>query len=198
MQIIFLFPTFILISTVITYFLLNRALAAYIAKIESKTKTIQRISLLLIASDFVSLFSSSESKNLVEKLIRPDTDNEETLFESLNTSFGGAGSEIEKLYKEMNKAYRPSEDLSKIKLSATYLKSILLIYGVLLSISQYVITYLYYPGRFDLFSPLSVDLLVATMLFSSIAVYVAVYIFRISRRIEIRYSKLQGTPIPAP
>lgn len=196
MLVIFIFPTFILVSTVITYFLLNKALRAYISKIEGKTKTIQRISLLLIASDFVSLFSSSESKNLVEKLVRPDNDNEESLFESLNTSFGEAGSEIEKLYREINRAYRPSEDLSRIKLSATYLESILLIYGVLLSISQYGITYLYYPGRFDLFSPLSIDLLVATMLFSSIAVYVVIYIFRISRRIEMRYSKLQETPLP--
>lgn len=197
MLVVFVFPTFILVSIIITYFILGKALAAFVAKIESKTKTIQRISLLLIASDFVSLFSSSESKNLVEKLVQAENENDELLFDSLNTSFGGAGSEIEKLYVEINRAYKPSEELSRIKISATYLKTILLIYGVLLSISQYVITFLFYPARFDLFSPLSSDLLVATALFSSIAVYVAVYIFRMSRRIEIRYSRLQENPLPA-
>lgn len=195
MQIILLIPTFILASTIITYFVLNQWLSSYVGKIESKTKTIQRISLLLIASDFVSLFSSSESKTLVEKLIHAETQNDDILFDSLNDSFGGAGSEIEKLYREINKAYKPSEDLSRIKISVNYLKTIFLFYGISLSVTQYIITFLFYPARYDLFSPLSGYLLVATVLFSSIASYMVFYIFRISRRIEIRYSMLQGTPL---
>lgn len=197
MKLIFLFPTFILIFTLIFYFLLSKGLSVYIAKIEAKTKTIQRVSILLIASDFVSLFSSSESKNLVEKLIQAENENDDLLFDSLNTSFSGAGSEIEKLYREINRAYRPSEDLSRIKISANYLKTILLLYGICLSLSQYIIIYLFYPARFSVFSPLSSDLLVATVLFSSIAIYVALYIFRISRRIESRYSMLQGSSFVA-
>lgn len=197
MQLALLLPTFILISIIVTYFILDKALIAYISKIESKTKTIQRISLLLIASEFVSLFSSSESKNLVEKLVKAEGENDELLFDSINASFGEAGTEIEKLYKEINKAYKPSEELSKIKMSTTYLKIFLLFYGICLSVSQYLIIYVFYPAHFDLFPPLSSDLLVATVLFSSIAVYISVYIHLISRRLEIRYSKLQSFQLAA-
>lgn len=192
MQLIFLIPTFILLSTVITFVLLNKALTAYIGKIEIKTKTIQRISLLLIASDFVSLFSSSESRRLVENLIRAENNNDDSFFESLSTAFGGAGNEIEKLYTEISKAYRPSEELSRIKVSAAYLKTTLLFFGLAVSITQYLIAFLFDPTKSNLFPPLAGDLLIATVLFSLIILYISLYINRTSRRIEIRYSKLEG------
>lgn len=197
MQLIYIIPISIIISTVITLILLTKGLNVYVGKIEKKTQTIQRISLLLIASDFVTLFSSSESKRLVENIIRAEDQEDESVFNSLSNSFGGAGSEIERLHKEINKAYKPSEDLSRIKLSAVYLKTILLFYGLVVSISQFLIAYFFDPTKSILFSQLSSDLFVATFLFSLIVIYISVYIVRVSRRIEIRYARLESAALPS-
>ena len=192
MQLILIIPIAIILSTIAIFFILSKALSSYIHKMENKTKTIQRISLLLIASDFVSLFSSSESKNLVDNIVQGRGQDDEHIFESLSSSFGGAGYEIERLYTEINRAYRPSEELSKIKTSAMYLRIILLFYGLSVSISQFVIVTFFTKFRPDLFSPATSGMLIATVLFSSIFLYISVYISYLSRRIEIRYTKLQN------
>lgn len=184
-------PIAILISTVVIYFILGKGIDNYLMKVERKTRTVQRISLLLVASDFVSLFSSSESRNLVEKLSNSEAETEDDMFDSLSSSFGSAGLEISQLYREMNKAYKPSEDLSRIKLSALYLKIIVLFYGVSISVSQFVILYLLYYTRYEFISFLNSDLVVATILFSSIVVFIIAYILRISQKIEIRFSNLE-------
>ncbi len=190
MQILLLIPTAIVLSTIVTFIILSRGLNLYIKKIEVKAKTIQRISLLLIASDFVRLFSSSESKNLVDGIVQGNG-NDEYIFESLNNSFGGAGAEIERLYNETSKAYKPSEELSRIKISALYLRSILLLYGFSVSLTQYIIVTMFYSTKSALFTSAISDMLIATVLFSSFFVYISVYIFYISHRLEIRYSRLQ-------
>lgn len=191
MQYIILIPTFIMLSTVVTFLILSKGLSYYIRKMEVKAKTIQRISLLLIASDLVNLFSQSESKNLVDRIIQGSEDNDDSIFESLNSSFGGAGVEIERLYNQITKAYKPSEEISRIKISALYLRLILLLYGLSVSITQYVMVAFLYQIRSALFSPATSDMLIATVLFSSIFIYISVYILFISRRIELRYLKLQ-------
>jgi hypothetical protein len=190
MQVLLLIPTAIVLSTIVTFIILSRGLNLYIKKIEVKAKTIQRISLLLIASDFVRLFSSSESKNLVDGIVQGNG-NDEYIFESLNNSFGGAGAEIERLYNETSKAYKPSEELSRIKISALYLRSILLLYGFSVSLTQYIIVTMFYSTKSALFTSAISDMLIATVLFSSFFVYISVYIFYISHRLEIRYSRLQ-------
>ena len=191
MQFIILIPTAIMVSTVVTFLILTKALSAYIKKMEGKAKTIQRISLLLIASDLVNLFSSSESKNLVDRIVQGSSQSDDSMFASLNSSFGGAGAEIERLYGQITKAYKPSEEISRIRISALYLRSILLLYGFSVSITQYIIVAFSQSVRSSLFSPATSDMLIATVLFSSIFVYISIYIVYISRRIDIRYSKLQ-------
>lgn len=176
MQILLLIPTAIVLSTIVTFIILSRGLNLFIKKIEVKAKTIQRISLLLIASDFVRLFSSSESKNLVDGIVQGNG-NDEYIFESLNNSFGGAGAEIERLYNETSKAYKPSEELSRIKISALYLRSILLLYGFSVSLTQYIIVTMFYSTKSALFTSAISDMLIATVLFSSFFVYISVYIF---------------------
>ncbi len=106
---------------------------------------------------------------------------------------GGAGHEIERLYKEINKAYKPSVELSRMKISATYLRAALLLYGFSVSISQYVIAVFFYHAGISILSPAIIDMIIGTLLFSSFFIYISVYIILISRRIEIGYSKLQDS-----
>ncbi len=180
-----------MLSTVITFLLLTKALSSYIRRMEGKAKTIQRISLLLIASDLVNLFSKSESKNLVDGILQGSGQSDDSMFDSLNSSFGGAGIEIERLYGKITRAYKPSEEISRIRISVVYLRSILLLYGFSVSITQYFIVAFSPSVKSTLFSPAISDMLIATVLFSSIFVYISVYIVYISRRIDTRYSKLQ-------
>ncbi len=191
MQFIIIIPTVIMVSTVVTFLILTKALSSYIKKMEGKAKTIQRISLLLIASDLVNLFSNSESKDLVDRMIQGSSQSDDSMFDSLNSSFGGAGAEIGRLYGQITKAYKPSEEISRIRISALYLRSILLLYGFSVSITQYFIVAFSQTASSSLFSPATSDMLIATVLFSSIFIYVSIYIVYISRRIDIRYAKLQ-------
>lgn len=191
MQPIVIIPFAIIVSTIVIFVILSKALSSYIGRMEAKAKTTQRISLLLIASDFVNLFSSSESKRMVDKIVLGSEENDDKIFASLSSSFGGAGIEIENLYNQITKAYKPSEDISRIKISALYLRSILLLYGLSVSITQLLFVAFFYPAGSSVFNPATSDMLVATILFSSIVVYISLYILYISRRIEMRYLKLQ-------
>ena len=174
MLLILIIPTVIICSTIVTYFVLSKGLSSYLDKIENKAKKIQRISILLIASDLVAFFSKSEAKALVDKILGGSIGSDDHMFSSLTSSFGGAGSEIERLYREINKAYKPSSELSRIKISAIYLRTTLLLYGFSVSISQYIIAVFFYHAGISILSPAIIDMIVGTALFSSIFVYISV------------------------
>ncbi len=92
MLLILIIPTIIISSTIVIYFVLTKGLASYLNKIENKANKIQRISILLIASDLVALFSKSESKTLVDKILEGAIGDDDHMFRSLTTSFGGCRS----------------------------------------------------------------------------------------------------------
>ena len=193
MLLILIIPTVIICSIIVTYYVLSKGLSSYIDRIEAKAKKIQRISILLIASELVDLFSKSETKALVDKILEGSNGDDDHMFSSLTSSFGGAGSEIERLYLEINNAYKPSAELSRIKISAIYLRATLLLYGFSVSFSQYVIAVFFFQAGLSVLSPAIIDMIIGTVLFSSIFVYISVYIILTSRRIELGYSRLQDS-----
>ncbi len=192
MLLILIIPTAIVGSTVAAYLILSKGFSSYFNKIESKAAKIQRIHMLLIASDLVSLFSRSESKTLVDGILSGAIESDDFIFNSLKSSFGGAGLEIERLYMEISSTYKPSEEISRIKISADYLRAILLFYGFSVSISQYIIIAYFYQSRGPILISAILDMIIATVLFSSIFIFISVYILVMSQHIEIGYSKLQN------
>ena len=192
MILISLIPIVIFVSTVAVYLLLGPSLRVYLEKAEEKTKRIQRISTLIIASDIVTFFSDSESSKVVERLLKMVKGDDSGLYKFLDESLFNAQDEIGKLHEKLEKRDDPIVNLSRIRMSTLFIRATILIYGVTVSAIQFILIYLVYSSNKALFPLLNGVFFGGSILFSVIIIFMVVYAGMVSRRLNIDYQSLLG------
>ncbi|MDA8142515.1 MAG: hypothetical protein M0T81_00870 [Thermoplasmatales archaeon] len=194
MSLVPLIPIVILISTVGVYLLLGPSLKVYLGKAEEKTRRVQRISTLIIASDIVTFFSKSESSKVVERLLKMAKQDDSDLYDFLDKSVLNAEDEIGKLHEKLKQRDEQVANLSKIRMSTMFIRSTVLIYGVTISAIQFVLIYLFYSSNISLFLLINGVFFGGSILFSVILVFLIVYAGLISRKLDMDYMTLLKEP----
>ena len=194
MSLVPLIPIVILISTVGVYLLLGPSLKVYLGKAEDKTRRVQRLSTLIIASDIVTFFSKSESSKVVERLLKMAKQDDSDLYSFLDKSVLNAEDEIGKLHEKLKQRDEQIANLSKIKMSTMFIRSTVLIYGVTVSAVQFVLIYLFYSSNISLFFLINGVFFGGSILFSVILVFMIVYAGLISRKLDMDYMTLLKEP----
>ena len=194
MSLVPLIPIVILISTVGVYLLLGPTLKVYLGKAEDKTRRIQRVSTLIIASDIVTFFSKSESSKVVERLLKMAKEDDSDLYRFLDNSVLNAEEEIGKLHEKLKQRDEQIGSLSKIRMSTIFIRSTVLIYGVTVSAVQFILIYLLFSSNFSLFLLLKGVFFGGSILFSVILVFMIVYAGLISRKLDMDYLTLFKEP----
>ena len=194
MSLVPLIPIVILISTVGVYLLLGPTLKVYLGKAEEKTRRIQRLSTLIIASDIVTFFSKSESSKVVERLLKLAKEDDSDLYRFLDNSVLNAEEEIGKLHEKLKQRDEQIANLSKIRMSTVFIRSTVLIYGVTVSVVQFILIYLLYSSNISLFLLLNGVFFGGSILFSVILVFMIVYAGFISRKLDMDYLTLFKEP----
>ncbi len=194
MSLVPLIPIVILISTVGVYLLLGPTLKVYLGKAEDKTRRIQRVSTLIIASDIVTFFSKSESSKVVERLLKMAKEDDSDLYRFLDNSVLNAEEEIGKLHEKLKQRDEQIANLSKIRISTIFIRSTVLIYGVTVSAVQFILIYLLYSSNISLFQLLNGVFFGGSILFSVILVFMIVYAGLISRKLDVDYLTLFKEP----
>ena len=194
MSLVPLIPIVILISTVGVYLLLGPTLKVYLGKAEEKTRRIQRVSTLIIASDIVTFFSKSESSKVVERLLKMAKEDDSDLYRFLDNSVLNAEEEIGKLHEKLKQRDEQIANLSKIRMSTVFIRSTVLIYGVTVSVVQFILIYLLYSSNISLFLLLNGVFFGGSILFSVILVFMIVYAGFISRKLDMDYLTLFKEP----
>ena len=194
MSLVPLIPIVILISTVGVYLLLGPTLKVYLGKAEEKTRRIQRLSTLIIASDIVTFFSKSESSKVVERLLKMAKEDDSDLYRFLDNSVLNAEEEIGKLHEKLKQRDEQIANLSKIRMSTVFIRSTVLIYGVTVSAVQFILIYLLYSSNISLFLLLNGVFFGGSILFSVILVFMIVYAGLISRKLDVDYLTLFKEP----
>ncbi len=195
MSLVPLIPIVILISTVGVYLLLGPSLKVYLGKAEEKTRRVQRISTLIIASDIVTFFSKSESSKVVERLLKMAKQDDSDLYDFLDKSVLNAEDEIGKLHEKLKQRDEQVANLSKIRMSTMFIRSTVLIYGVTISAIQFVLIYLFYSSNISLFLLINGVFFGGSILFSVILVFLIVYAGLISRKLDMDYMTLLKEPV---
>ena len=190
MSLVPLIPIVILISTVVVYLLLGPTLKVYLRKAEEKTRQIQRVSTLIIASDIVTFFSKSESSKVVERLLKMAKEDDSDLYRFLDNSVLNAEEEIGKLHEKLKQRDEQIANLSKIRMSTIFIRSTVLIYGITVSAVQFILIYLLYSSNISLFLLLNGVFFGGSILFSVILVFMIVYAGLISRKLDVDYLTL--------
>ena len=194
MSLVPLIPIVILIFTVGAYLLLGPTLKVYLGKAEEKTRRIQRLSTLIIASDIVTFFSKSESSKVVERLLKMAKEDDSDLYRFLDNSVLNAEEEIGKLHEKLKQRDEQIGSLSKIRMSTIFIRSTVLIYGVTVSAVQFILIYLLFSSNFSLFLLLKGVFFGGSILFSVILVFMIVYAGLISRKLDMDYLTLFKEP----
>lgn len=195
MSLVPLIPIVILISTVGVYLLLGPSLKVYLGKAEEKTRRVQRLSTLIIASDIVTFFSKSESSKVVERLLKMAKQDDSDLYDFLDKSVLNAEDEIGKLHEKLKQRDEQVANLSKIRMSTMFIRSTVLIYGVTISAIQFVLIYLFYSSNISLFLLINGVFFGGSILFSVILVFLIVYAGLISRKLDMDYMTLLKEPV---
>lgn len=189
---VILIPLAILVCTVLVYFTIEPAFDQYLVKLEDKTRTMQKISILITSSNLVNFFSESDASRVVETLLTRTQDDQDSL-ESILMNLGErASGEIERLYEAVKKGYEPLEHLARVKVASTFLRIVVLFYGLSVSLSEIILIYLRYESANSVFSALNGFIFGGTMLSSAIVSFIIAYIVNASRKIDGNYERLQS------
>lgn len=190
-------PVVILVSTIVVYIMLDPAFASYLQKLEDKTRTMQKISILITSSNLVNFFSRSEASRVVETLLTRTQDDPNSLEDVLLDLGDRASGEIETLYQEVKKGYKPMEYLSRVKVASTLLRIIVLFYGASISISELILIYLKFSSNLTLFSVFNGIIFGGTIVSSALVMFMIGYISNASRKIDGNFARLQADSTPA-
>lgn len=189
---VILIPVAILACTVVVYFAIDPAFGQYLTKLEDKTRTMQKISILITSSNLVNFFSGSDASRVVETLLTRTQHDQESLEDVLMQLGGKASGEIETLYLAVKKGYEPLEHLAKVKVASTFLRIVILFYGISVSFSEFLLIYLRYATSSSVFSTVNGFIFGGTMLSSAIVAFIIAYILNTSRKIDGNYARLQS------
>lgn len=179
-----LIPVGILVICIVTYITLGRAFRGYFKGLEERSSLLQRVLYLVMTKDIVSFFASPEANRIVDILYDEGGNGREDLEDMLLESVQSAGPEIERLYTSLRKAYEPSASMFRAKSASVMLRLNVLLYGVAVSISEFVEVYFYYIE--DIHSITFINGLVfgGTLVFAMLLVSMSLYIYFESRKIN--------------
>lgn len=192
---VILIPVAILACTVVVYFTIEPAFRQYLTKLEDKTRTMQKISILITSSNLVNFFSGSDASRVVETLLTRTQHDQESLEDVLMQLGERASGEIETLYQAVKKGYEPLEHLARVKVASTFLRIVILFYGISVSFSEMLLIYLRYASSGSVFSTVNGFIFGGTMLSSAIVSFIILYILNASRKIDGNYARLQSESI---
>lgn len=194
---ILVIPFAILGCTLIVYFMMEPAFKQYLESLENKTSSMQRISILITSSNLINFFSRSDASKIVETLLKGSKEDPELLEDELMELGNSATGEIRDLYQEVLKGYEPLEQLARVKVASTFLRIVVLFYGVSVSISETVLIYLRHISAVTQFSALNGFIFGGTMVSSAIVAFIIVYIVKASRRINGNFARLETDSLPS-
>jgi len=191
LEIVFI-PFLTLGSTIAIYYILGPSLKRYQESAEKKFDKMQRIWVLVVASEFVSFFSKSETSRMVEKLLESEREDDNSLVKSLDESIVIARYEMEKFFTRQKKEYERLSYMSKMRVSAFYIRIFVLVFGVIIASAQLLLFYLLFSTAFYLTSFLNGLFLGGSIIFSGILATMIIYMWNVSRKLDLEYTSIMG------
>lgn len=172
-----LIPVVILVICVIAFLVLRRAFEGYFKGMEERSNLLQRVLYLVMTKDIVSFFASPEANKIVDILYDEGQTGKEDIEDKLLESVQSAGPEIERLYASLRKAYEPSASMFKAKSASMLLRLNILLYGIAVSISEFVEVYYYYVKDMHSITFMNGLIFGGTIIFAMLLVSMSLYIY---------------------
>lgn len=185
-----LIPVLILIICILAFLVLRRAFEAYFKGMEERSNLLQRVLYLVMTKDIVSFFASPEANRIVDILYDESQTSKEDVEDKLLESVQSAGPEIERLYASLKKAYEPSASMFKSKSASMLLRLNILLYGIAVSVSEFIEVYYYYGKDIHTITFMNGLVFGGTIIFAMLLVSMSLYIFFESRKIVMHVKNL--------
>lgn len=175
-------PTVILISSVLAYDILKREVSKYLVGLKKRVEIKYRIMNLLFLRKIVTFFSESNTSHLTEDVLNSLSSK---LDEDAETLARKALPEVEELHESLNLIRMNSHDYYVVETLYSILINMVFIFGVTVSLVQYILLFLIFRGQPTLFLDLiNVVIVAATMVFGGVVFLVTMEIISKTRKIS--------------
>lgn len=181
---LFLIPVAILLLCLFMYYVVGKSFNEYFSSMEERSSLLQKVLLLVMTKDIVSFFASPDANRIVDLLFEEAQTSKEDIEEKLLDSVESAGPAIENLYASLKRAYAPSASINRARSASTLLKLNILLYGVVVSVSEALELYFAEMLHVMIYQFLNGAIFGGTVIFAVVLASMAVFIYNETRKVD--------------
>lgn len=190
---LYVIPTLILVVTFLVYRISSKGFSDYASRLENKVSTLEKLSNIVFTKDMLSMFLKNSSLNTQLFFTRRELA-EETGEETDPSDMPMMSvKDMTKLELSLKNALQPSRDLERVKHSSTIIRTLMIIFGVVIAITEYIVVTASIFG-FDVRYVFQLDGIVfgVTIIFSAVLLLILVDIFTTARKINSAYNNVES------
>ncbi len=189
---LYIIPTLILVVTLLIFRISSKGFNDYTARLEKKVGTIEKLSNIVFTKDMLSMFLRNSSLNtqlyFTEREIAEEKgeDAQPSEMPMMSTK------DMSKLETSLKNALQPSRDLERIKHGSVQIRTLMIIYGVLIAITEYIlVSATIYAFNDRLIFQLDGIVFGITIIFSLVLLLILIDFFRTARNINHAYESVE-------
>ena len=189
---LYIIPTLILVVTFLIFSVSSKGFNDYTARLEKKVGMIEKLSNIVFTKDMLSMFLRNSSLNtqlyFTEREIAEEKGEETQPSEMPMMST----KDMTKLETSLRNALQPSRELERIKHGSVQIRTLMIIYGVLIAITEYIlVSATIYAFNDRLIFQLDGIGFGITIIFSAVLLLILVDFFRTARKINLAYENVE-------
>ncbi|AKA49310.1 hypothetical protein IX51_09580 [uncultured archaeon] len=189
---LYIIPTLILVVSFLIYNISGKGFKDYISRLESKVKTIEKLSNMVFTKNMLSMFLRNSSLNtqlfFSEREIAEEM-GEETKPDDMPMM---SMKDMEKLESSLKNALQPSRDLERVKHDSSMIRKLMIIYGVMIAITEYVlVTATQFAFTDSIIFQLDGIVFGITIIFSAVLLLILVDLFTTARKINNAFENVE-------
>ena len=189
---LYIIPTLILVVTLLIFRISSKGFNDYTSRLEKKVGTIEKLSNIVFTKDMLSMFLRNSSLNtqlyFTEREIAEEKgeDAQPSEMPMMSTK------DMSKLETSLKNALQPSRDLERIKHGSVQIRTLMIIYGVLIAITEYIlVSATIYAFNDRLIFQLDGIVFGITIIFSLVLLLILIDFFRTARNINHAYESVE-------
>ncbi len=132
-------PTLILVLTFFIYRISGSGFREYVARLEAKVKTIERLSNMIFTKDMLSMFLKTSSLSTQMFFTERQLAEEKGEEASREANPMMSMKDMRSLEASLKSALQPSRDLEKVKGNSLLIRRLMIVYGCLIAAIEYVL-----------------------------------------------------------
>lgn len=189
---LYIIPTLILAVTFLIYRVTGTGFREFSARLESKVKTLERLSNMIFTKDMLSMFLKTSSISTQLFFTERELAVERGDVASNEAKPMMSMRDMRSLEASLKNALQPSRDLERVRNDSSLIRKLMIVYGILIALTEYVLvssTLLSYSS--SLTFQLDGIVFGVTIIFSAVLLLVLVDLFTTSRKINFAYDNVE-------